>query len=119
MDCSLSVIANPILLYYLKGINFPCDAGELQFKVRWGEEEATMESVCNAANVAVQQEVAFQISRDDRRVLNMDPVYLQCTYTSSNGTQCYVGKVDLPFDLNTKSNQKVILVLRLKCFSWK
>lgn len=83
------------------------DRGELQIQVRWGEEEATMEPVCSEPNVVIQQEVAFEISKDDDRIFNMIPLSLQCTYFSPKGTKCYIGKVDLPVNLTADSDKKV------------
>lgn len=94
------------------GEDFPADEGELRFKTTWGREEATMESVvCSTPNVDIHQEVAFQTSKYDERVLRLEQICLQCTYVLPDGTNFDFGKVDLSFYLNRKSNKKVCILI--------
>ena len=71
-----------------------------------------METVlCSSPNIDIHQEVAFETAKSDERIFKHEQICLLCTYVSPDGMFFEIGKVNLAFNVNRKSDKRVCVLL--------
>lgn len=95
-----------ISFFYSAGENFP-EEGSLSFSLVWGKERAKIANISSTSKMNIYGEAAFQVLKQDERLLKEKQLYLKCIHISSSGVKTNLGSAEILLDANIKLEKKV------------
>ena len=109
----------PKFEFLIIGENFP-EEGFLLFSIVWGKERAKIKEIPSQSKMAIYQEAAFKVIKNDQRIIKQEQLYLKCIHTSPAGVKRHIGIADVLLDPNVQSVKKVtkffVILLSFNCF---